>query len=145
MENMRESLLGFLRKHRVEGWDGHNAEPLSKRVYSAAEDLVDALPDGNFVLHSRGSNEQCLVWAEIHHAPHEDTPVFRFYADPKMFNRSHFSVTVMRNGRYMFEFETELGHPVRTRGVTNSGQHVVKMLAAHLSDLGDLRLEGRAG
>lgn len=136
--NMRDSLSGFLRKHRVEGWDGSKAEPLPRGIYESAKKLVDALPEGNFMLGRRDSDEKCLVWAEIHQAAHEDTPVFRFYVKPEMFGKSHFSITVMRDGRYGFAFE-ESG--IDTYGTTNSEVHAVKLLVDHLSDLGDVMLE----
>lgn len=135
---MRDSLLGFLRDHRVSGWDGNRAEPLPCNVYESAVKLVKALPVGNFELMKRGTIEQCLVWAEIHHAVHEDTPVFRFYVNPEMFGPSYFAITVTRDGKYAFEFEER---ETKTHGITNSETWAAKMLMDHLSELGDLMIE----
>ncbi len=138
--DMRDSFLGFLRDHRVQGWDGNRAEPLPCCVYESAVKLVNALPAGNFELMKRGTVEQCLVWAEIHQAAHEDTPVFRFYAKPEMFGPSYFAITVTRDGKYSFEFEERETY---THGVTNSATWVAKMLMDHLSELGDLMIDSR--
>jgi len=135
---MRDSFLGFLRGHRVEGWDGNRAEPLPCCVYEAAVKLVEALPKGNFELLKRGSDDKCLVWAEIHQAAHEDILVFRFYVKSDMFGPSYFAITVTRDGKYSFEFEE---NEVCTHGITNSAIWAGKMLMDHLSDLGDLTLE----
>jgi len=135
---MRDSLTGFLNHHRVSGWDGNRAEPLSCCVYQAGRKLVEALPAGNFELGKRGTAEKSLVYAEIHHAAHEDTPVFRFYANTDMFGPSYFAITVTRGGKYAFELEEG---ETRTHGVTNSATWAVKMLMDHLSDLGDLMIE----
>jgi len=138
--NMRDSFLGFLRGHRVQGWDGNRAEPLSCCVYEAAVKLVEALPAGNFELFKRGSDDKCLVWAEIHQAAHEDALVFRFYAKPEMFGPAYFAIMVDRDGKYVFEFE---GREIYTHGVTNSATRVAKMLIDHLSELGDLMIDSR--
>ena len=121
----------------MRGWDGNRAEPLSNTVFEAGMRFASVLPERNFELGKRGTNDKFLVYSELHLAAHEESPIFRFYAWEEAFGPSRFSVTILRDGRYEFDFEEG---KTKTRGVTNDEKWVLKALMDHLSDLGDLMI-----